>query len=115
MVKKIRADQKTFAAVADSLMYMVLYEGTDRQRIDVVFDVYRDNSINNSEREREGEREKRGSESGHEFRILKADHKIHQWWQFLFSSYNKLLLIKFISEEWQKRGTETGSLGRQSM
>ena len=50
-------------------MYVVLNEGTDSQRIDVVIDVYSDNSINNPERER------RGSENGHEFRNIKADHK----------------------------------------
>ena len=35
--------------------------------------VYPDNSIKNAQRE------KRGSETGHEFRYIKADHKIHQW------------------------------------
>ena len=112
MVQKITGNEKTIAEVAGSMMSMGLHEGTDShrlERIEVVLDVYRDNLINNSDRE------KGGSKSGHIFRILKADHKIHRWWQFLFSSYNKLLLIKFISEEWQKRGTETGSLGRQSM
>ena len=55
MVQKIRGDQKTFAEVADSLIYMVLNEETDSQRIDVVFDVYRDNSIKNpTPRERRG-------------------------------------------------------------
>ena len=60
MVQKIREDQKTFAEVADDMLSMVLHEGTDSQRIDVVFNVYRDSSIKNAERE------KRGSESGHE-------------------------------------------------
>ena len=95
MVQKRRGDQKTFAEVADSLMSMILLKGTDSQRIDVVFDVYRDDSIKNAERE------KRGSERGHEFRNIKADHKIHQWRKFLSNSKNKSLLIKFISEEWQ--------------
>jgi len=35
-------------------------------------DVYRGNSINNPEKE------KRDSESGHKFRIFKADHRTHQ-------------------------------------
>ena len=60
MVQKIREDQKTFAEVADDMLSVVLHEGTDSQRIDVVFNVYRDSSIKNAERE------KRGSESGHE-------------------------------------------------
>ena len=95
MVQKIRGDQKTFAEVTDNMLSMVLHEGTDRQRIDVVFDVYRDSSIKNAEKEQ------RGSESGHEYRNIKADHKIHQWRKFLSNSNNKSLLIKFISQEWK--------------
>ena len=52
MVQKIRGDQKTFAEVADNFIYMVLNEGTDSQRFDVAFDINRDNSIKNPERER---------------------------------------------------------------
>ena len=95
MVQKIRGDQKTLAEVADDMLSMVLHEGTDSPRIDVVFDVYRDSSIKNAERE------KRGSESGHEYRNIKADHKIHQWRKFLSNSNNKSLLIKCISQEWK--------------
>jgi len=73
MLQKIRGDQKTFAELGDSMMSMVLHEGTDSQRIDVVFNVYRNNSIKNHKRE------KRGSESGHKVRNYKADYKIHQW------------------------------------
>ena len=112
MVQKIRGNKKTIAEVAGSMMSMGLHERTDShryERIDVVLDFYRDNLINNLERE------KRDSESGHIFRILKADHKIRQWWQFLSNSCNKSLLIKFISKEWQKRGSETGALERKSM
>lgn len=96
MVQKMRGDQKTFAEVADCLMSITLNEGTDSQRIDVVFDVYKEESIKNAERE------KRGSESGHVFKNIKADHKIHQWRKFLSNSKNKSQLIKFISDEWQK-------------
>ena len=95
MLQKIRGDQKTFAKLADSKMSMVLHEGTDSQRIDVVFDVYRKNSIKNHKRE------KRGSESGHKVKNFKANYKIHQWLTFLSNSKNKSLLSKFISEKWQ--------------
>ena len=96
MVQKLRGNQKTFAEVAECMMSMVLHEGTDSQRIDVVFDVYRDCLIKNADRER------RRSESGHEFRNTKADHKVHQWRKVLTNSKNRSLLIKFITEEWQK-------------
>ena len=52
MVQKTRGDQKTLAEVGDSLMYFVLNKGTDSKRIDVIFDVYKDNSIKSSKRER---------------------------------------------------------------
>jgi len=76
-------------------MSTVLHEGTDGQRIDVVFDVYRKNSIKNHKRE------KRRSESGHKVRNFKADYRMHQWRTFLPNSKNKSLLRKFISEKWQ--------------
>ena len=56
---------------------------------------YRDNSIKNPETA------KRGSENGHEFRNMKTDHNIHQWWKFLSNSKDKSLVIKFIVEECQ--------------
>ena len=37
--------------------------------------------------------ERRGSESGHEFRYIRVDNKIYQWRKFLSNSKNKLLLI----------------------
>jgi hypothetical protein len=96
MVQKIRGDLKTFAEVADCLMSITLNEGTDSQRIDVVFDVYKEESIKNAKRE------KRGSEGGHEFKNIKSDYKIHQWRKFLSNSNNKSQLIKFICGQWQK-------------
>jgi len=75
MFQKIRGNEETIAEVAGSMMSMGLHEGTDSQRIDVVFEVYRDNSLNNPEGGR------KGSESGHDkFRILKIGHKIYRWW-----------------------------------
>ena len=50
MVQKLRGNEKTIAEVAVSVISMGLYEGTDshrHERIDVVLDVYRDNSKNN--------------------------------------------------------------------
>ena len=52
MTQKIRGDQKTFAEVAESLTHV--HEGSDSQRIDVFFDLYRDNSIKIPETEKRG-------------------------------------------------------------
>lgn len=65
VVQKLKGDHKTFAEIADTIMSMTLNEGHDSERIDVVFDVYREESIKNAERE------KRGSSTGHEFRSIK--------------------------------------------
>ena len=96
VVQKLKGDHKTFAEIADTIMSMTLNEGHDSEHIDVVFDVYREESIKNAERE------KRGSSTGHEFRSIKADHRIHQWRKFLTSSSNKTQLIQLLSEEWRK-------------
>ena len=53
MVQRLKGDHKTFAEIADVLMSMILREGATSKRIDVVFDVYRETSIKNTERERE--------------------------------------------------------------
>jgi len=75
MVQKIRGNEETIAEVAGSMMFICLHEGTDNQRIYEIFEVYRDNSLNNPEGG------KKGSENGHDkFRILKIDHKIYRWW-----------------------------------
>ena len=52
MVQRLKGDHKTFAEIADVLMSMILREGATSKRIDVVFDVYRETSIKNTERER---------------------------------------------------------------
>ena len=70
-------------------MYMILNEGIDSQRIDVFFDVYRDNLIKNPKREREARKTVMNSET------------LRQTTRFLSNSKNKSLLMKFIAEEWQ--------------
>ena len=55
LVQRLKGDQKTFAAVAETLLDRVLNEGGSSDRIDVVFDDYREESIKNAERENRGE------------------------------------------------------------
>ena len=68
--------------VASSLRTKVLHEGSQSNRIDVVFDTYRDTSITNAERTMRGE--------------------FKQWRKFLSEVKNKTSLIKFISREWRE-------------
>ena len=95
MVQKLKGDKKTFRDVADVLLAMVLREGATSSRIDVVFDEYRDISI------KDAEREKRGAESGNEFRNIQPEHRVLQWRRFLLNPLNKQQLIQFIVREWQ--------------
>ena len=89
----MKGDQKTFAAVAETLLGRVLNEGGSSDMIDVVFDDYREESIKNAEREN------RGEGSGREYRNIEADHKIKQWRKFLCTSKNKQAFIVFVTNE----------------
>ena len=69
-MQRLKGDGNTFAEIADALMAMVLREGASSKQIDVVFDVYRETSIKNTERER------RGCQAGNEYRNLQPEHRV---------------------------------------
>lgn len=106
LVQRLKGDQKTFAAVAETLLGRVLNEGGTSDRIDVVFDDYREESIKNAERVNRGE----GSAS--EYRNIQADHKVKQWRRFLCSSKNKQAFIVFVTSEWKKDKYKEKLLGK---
>ena len=106
LVQRLKGDQKTFAAVAEALLGRVLNEGGTSDRIDVVFDDYREESIKNAERIN------RGEGSGSEYRNIQADHKVKQWRRFLCSSKNKQALIVFVTSEWKKDKYKEKLLGK---
>lgn len=64
-------------------------------RIDVVFDTYRDMSIKN------GERTIRGEVAEVQLSHISATQLVKQWRMFLSEVKNKPSLIKFISREWR--------------
>ena len=72
LVQRLKGGQKTFAEIAESLFSMALHEGPSSDRIDVIFDDYRDDSAKSAEQEN------RGEGSGSEFRNLQADHQVKQ-------------------------------------
>lgn len=45
LVQCLKGDQKTFAAVAETVLRKVLNEGGTSDRIDVIFDDYREESV----------------------------------------------------------------------
>ncbi|KAK3729656.1 hypothetical protein QZH41_006396 [Actinostola sp. cb2023] len=96
LVQRLKGDHKKFSDVADSLLGMVLHEGSSSNRIDVIFDVYRETSIKNAEREQ------RGSECGNEFRNIQPEHKVQQWRKFLLNPKNKKAFTTSVAKEWQQ-------------
>ena len=85
----------TFSDIAKFLFHKILSEGTMSNRIDVIFDTYKDLSIKNIERSR------RGTESV-TFGNTLPGHKIKQFDKFLKSSANKMALIRFLADEWKR-------------
>ena len=55
LVQKLKVDHLTFGEIADTILSRVLREGESNNRVDVVFDVYRDISIKSAERFLRGE------------------------------------------------------------
>ena len=72
-------------------------EATSAKRIDVVFDVYRNNSIKNTERV-----ENRSATTALRYNQTLTTRKIQQWWEFLKGAENKKEFIKFLTLEWRK-------------
>ena len=95
LVQKLSGNNKTFAELAKYALSKVLHEGAQSSRIDMVFDVYLEESIKNAERCN------RGSGSGIQFKQITPGHKIKQWRKFFDSSSNKSSLISFIVDEWK--------------
>ena len=56
LVQRVKGDQATFGDVASTILLMALREGSQSNPIDVVFDTYQENSIENSERSVRGMR-----------------------------------------------------------
>ena len=101
IVQKLDGNQKTFGDIAKTVLKIVIHEGDKCDRVDVVFDVYREGSI------KDAERVNRGSGSGVKFRSLATGHKVKQWRSFLSEAQNKTMLIEFITEEWKSNESKS--------
>ena len=93
LVQKMKGNEQTFSQLADSVLTQILHEGARSQRIDVIFDVYREDSIKNAERENWG------CTTGIQLRNIAPGHRMQQWRKFLSSSANKANLIRFLVAE----------------
>ena len=96
IVNKIQGDKKTFQEISDSVLALVLKEGKECKRIDVVFDVYRDVSIKNVERSARAKEEEVPT-----YKHISQGTKVIQWHSFLKNSSNKTHLISFMVSQWK--------------
>ena len=99
LVQKINigTDQSTFSQVASLLLSRVLREGSESNRIDVVFDTYQGNSI------KDAERGMRGEDPSFQVASITASQIVRQWRKFLAQVRNKTSLIEFLAEEWKRQ------------
>ena len=92
-IKQLKVIEMTYGSFAANLLTTILSVGKDEPRIDVVFDVYRLQSIKNIYRNRRA----CGNLS---FKQILPIAEIKQWNLFLSSNENKNALIKFIHDQW---------------
>ena len=91
LVQQIKTTKMTYSQFATVLLKKVLSIGRDSSRIDVVFDVYLDNSIKGVERNRRSCGELK-------LQQIIPDAEIKQLALVLLSNDNKNKLIRFIVE-----------------
>ena len=95
-VQKLKEDYLTFGEIADQILSRVMHEEEGSNRVDVIFDGYRDISIKSAEREL------RGKSNAITFKNLAAGQKVKQFKNFLHNGDNKTRPIRFVVEHWQK-------------
>ena len=95
IVQKARATGLTFGELAHQTFQSILSSSRGAKRIDVVFDVYVENSIKNGERLRR-------STGNLTFRQLIPSYPVKQYNQFLSSPPNKCQLIRFLLDQWKQ-------------
>ena len=106
ILQKMHGENCTFEELSEQLLAQVKNMGYESERIDIVFDVYRNKSIKSLERKL------RGSVEGIKYAKIMPGHKIKQWQRLLSCGTSKTKLVQFIAEDWQERlsknlGTKT--------
>ncbi|CAG9825679.1 unnamed protein product [Phaedon cochleariae] len=96
LIQKLHGENRTFDELSDSILNQILNCGYHSQRIDIVFDTYRDKSIKSAERL------SRGSEEEISFKNIKSGHRIIKWRRLLQSNDSKNKLTTFLVESWQE-------------
>ena len=82
-------------AISNAVLDIALSEAEGSIRIDIVFDVYKDVSIKNTEQQKRS-----NSVEVILYKTLFPSQVVQQWDSFKASSVNKANLIRFIASEW---------------
>ena len=77
LVQKTKGDHKTFGQLAAGIINSALRDGHGSERMDIVFDVYKDHSIKKVERLR------RKTNPGVQYKSIMSGQIVHQWRKFL--------------------------------
>lgn len=97
VIQKLRGENHTFEELSDAIFSQMLHAAQNCDRIDVVFDVYRNESIKSAERL------SRGSKEGIVFNQIRPGHKIKNWRRLLSCSESKNNLTQFLAESWKEK------------
>ena len=92
LIQKVHGGNCTFEELSDHIFQSSLHAGQGSDRIDVVFDVYRNQSIKHAERV------SRGSQDGVKFKTIRSGHKIKNWRRLLTCTETKNRLTKFLAD-----------------
>ena len=96
LVRKIRCTGLTFSQVADVLFKAAISSSKRSTRIDIVFDVYFEESIKGVERNRRCSNQL-------SFKTIIGNNVVRQWQSFLGGGNNKNELVKFLVKEWAEK------------
>lgn len=97
MLHKIVGENHTFSEISEILLRTALQHGKNSDRVDVVFDVYQENSIKQFERQR------RTSSSEILISKIIPSHKVKNWRRVLSSTTSKNVLTQYFVDDWKSK------------
>ena len=108
LMNKLHVENRTFSELSDHVFSQTPHACHGSDRIDVVFDVYKADSINSAERIQ------RGSTEGTPFSNTMPGHKSKNWRRLLSCTESKNKLTAFLAESWKEQKFRE-KLGRKCM
>ena len=99
ILRNTNVNGKTYGELATIVLRKIIASAVNSTRIDVVFDVYIDNSIKSAGRL------KRASSGRLTFQQLRKDHQIKQWNHFVTDGHNKTEIISLLVQLWSENIT----------